>query len=196
MFVVKSLAASNASIEIRTEDFSAEGKIEPWYPVDKPKKSDGSDDIVLELCSGDRVQILCEADGYLYLRTKRGSDLLKTVEELMRKSSESLSNLTCEPKVGQLVAGEYEGDWYRAVVEMVKNGKVLIEFIDYGNTEQVSWKALKLLNGDMKQVPFTLCKVKLKGFSSFSKEALEHLSELSEMKTVMTVVSITYLRKK
>ncbi|KAI9549848.1 hypothetical protein GHT06_004542 [Daphnia sinensis] len=57
--------------------------------------------------------------------------------------------------IGQLVAGLFEGLWYRALVEDInlRCNDVVIFFIDYGNRELTSVQSIRLLSDDMMKLP-------------------------------------------
>lgn len=57
------------------------------------------------------------------------------------------------PAIGQLVLAKYvDGNYYRAIVTKLVDGKVSVSYVDYGNRDLITIDELLMLSDDLKEV--------------------------------------------
>ena len=73
------------------------------------------------------------------------------------------------PRVGDVVAALYEGDWYRAFVKAlnVNAGTCQVLYVDYLNERDVALGDLRLLNDEFCSLPVQVSAVTLPSYEFF-----------------------------
>lgn len=193
------VSCADTSIRLRLKEEGGEedmcsAEVSGWWPT-VPAASDldvPQAEPALGLKSGDKVQLLTENNGLLYVRNKRSRELLDRVSELMRRWEPFAPFLAKRPPPGQLVAAEFGKDWYRAQVLQVSGDQATVLYVDYGNEERLPWSGLKELSEELLRIPHTAFKVRLEGFEdgSFSTKQTSRLEQLAHYRTLLTIVSI------
>lgn len=87
------------------------------------------------------------------------------------------------PKVERMVVAQYKEDnnFYRAIVKDIKNDKIQIKYLDFGNLETTSLKRLYEIPLEYKSIDSAVCPVILKDVPwdvAMKKEVEEYLDML------------------
>jgi len=68
---------------------------------------------------------------------------------------------TVTPSVGLAVVAQYDGAWYRGIIEAIESEKVKVHFVDYGNTELLNKEEIIECGKDLLEAPLGAVKCKL-----------------------------------
>ncbi|GLV40339.1 Tudor staphylococcal nuclease [Carabus blaptoides fortunei] len=205
-YVIVSISGLDIRIKLSSNGkFLCETTVQAWNPVepkrdDKLKTTTPSRSIPapastvnnrvlseLKLNNDDYVQLVCENNGIVFIRTKQANDVLKRVNKKVNEFAPKAPSLSEKPIVGQLVAAKFGDEWYRASVKSVEHETALIVYVDYGNDEKVNISGLKVLPEELHSEPITLIKIKLKNFINkpFSPNALRYLEQLAIKQVIL-----------
>ena len=94
------------------------------------------------------------------------------------------------PFLGQLCIAKFSADgiWYRAkVIQMVGEGKVRVQFVDYGNEEVVDASQLKFFKHSFMGLPAQAIHCSLIGFKVASPNVADVFNEMVENKQLVAV---------
>ncbi|KAK3779736.1 hypothetical protein RRG08_035875 [Elysia crispata] len=122
---------------------------------------------------------------------KEGSELMMMGELLQSDVSHLPHGLTCTPVVGGLYISEFQGTWYRCVVQKIMGSQVCIKYIDFGNCEEKSAGDLRPLERKRLAMPVRILKCKLYGVTPVFP-GWEH----PDMPTYLALLSEKQLRLK
>ena len=111
----------------------------------------------------------------------KNSELENARSQLSTELNSIYSSSVCEnyvPGNGMVCVAQFSGDgqWYRAVVDMVQNnGTLRVSFFDFGNSEDVTIERIRRIEDQFVNLPRQAIKCSLHGVKSFSS-----VSEWSE----------------
>ena len=148
-------------IEITKEQDKVKAIVKPWIPMPEQKGLQYA-----ELKSGSEVCLTAfRSHNFLFARSLSTPELehYNYIMQNVAKCAQTSPYLKELPVVGQMVIAQYlDENYYRAIVTKVQDDKVAISYIDFGNTEVVNVKKLKVLNNDLKQMRSCTAKITLK----------------------------------
>ncbi|XP_067657384.1 tudor domain-containing protein 15-like [Haliotis asinina] len=103
------------------------------------------------------------------------------------------SDATLFPGKGEMVAALFEGNWYRARVDGVKETNCRVFFVDYGNYDNVPFSSIKKLDPEFCQIPMQGIHCSLAGVNiKNDKEKLKQLHEVVlQKKLVVKAISVS-----
>ncbi|XP_071091157.1 tudor domain-containing 6-like [Haliotis cracherodii] len=128
----------------------------------------------------------------LYLQIMHNALALRDQMQELNEVCQS-SNAILTPGKGEMVAAPFEGDWYRARVDGVKETNCRIFFVDYGNYDNVPFSSIKKLDPKFCQLPIQGIHCCLAGVSiKNDKEKVKQLQDrVSGVKLLVKVVSVS-----
>ncbi|XP_047363694.1 uncharacterized protein LOC124954586 isoform X1 [Vespa velutina] len=170
------------SIEIQIDDKNkATGILRRWEP--KPEQSGIQ---LSKLKNGSEVCITFYHSHYLmYVRSLETEDSEKFNKLMQRlaKCAQSAEYLKEPPVLGEMIMAQYiDYNFYRAIVTKIQGKEVNISYIDFGNTEKISWKKLRILPDDLKMHQSCAAKICLKDVPTdivMTKEVTDYLLDLT-----------------
>uniref|UniRef100_A0AAU7J909 Tudor domain-containing protein Tdr1 n=1 Tax=Locusta migratoria TaxID=7004 RepID=A0AAU7J909_LOCMI len=120
---------------------------------------------------------------------KEGSDIMQYVMTVMQeKVDDYCNNVDKEsflPRKLEMCLAEYEGAWYRAACLDVERNLVSVIFVDYGNTEEVSFKKIRKMPRDFMDTPVAVLACTVKDFPM--NETLQELVNKVKKVKVLSV---------
>ncbi|XP_068233277.1 tudor domain-containing protein 1-like [Palaemon carinicauda] len=92
------------------------------------------------------------------------------------KKAETPSSL----EVGELVCGycEIDSAWYRSEVREIKKDKITVQFVDFGNSDTVDAKDIRVFRPELLKAPLAAVRVKLAKVEGGNKEVKNYLMTL------------------
>ena len=135
-----------------------------------------------------------------YCQLEKSADQLSTLAEGMYKFYDRLGGserpLT-KVSVGAVCAAPYpaDGNWYRSrVTEIISNSKLIVMYLDYGNTETVETAKVKAIAAEFSKLPTqAICcclgNVQSPGNKPWSKDAVSQFEGLVSDRLALTSVS-------
>ncbi|XP_034942181.1 maternal protein tudor-like isoform X2 [Chelonus insularis] len=113
--------------------------------------------------------------------------VMARIAEIYENSGTNVSEFNA--KVGMNCIAQYSEDlkWYRAVIqELCDTNGATVRFVDYGNTELVSFDKIKEIEREFIKLPTQAIHVKLLGASknNWENSEIEKFTALTEMKTL------------
>lgn len=180
-----------SEVVIDCDDKKLKVKAEKWEPLAATEVIYTTPYRIKSLKDGDKVKIMNEVNGKLYLRTKECHNIFTDISNYLKiHKSEPLNS---KPVSGQLVMAPYRHltEYFRAIVRnVIDNNTVILYYPDYGNEFSVQIKALHAIDEKLATTPSTLIEVNLEGFEKFDAEQYVILSEIISKNEILTVVSI------
>ncbi|KAH9523644.1 hypothetical protein Btru_040566, partial [Bulinus truncatus] len=141
------------------------------------------------------ILIHMDDDGTFYLQLpSMEKDIVFLSKRLASSYKTGGPRLRDEVKKGVICCSKFSGDGclYRSRVEEVLGNKVLVRYIDYGNTSECSVQDLKFLFPDLLQLPVLAFPCHLRGFS-WSVDKIRKFLEATLDKSIMvTFTSFTH----
>ncbi|XP_066475827.1 tudor domain-containing protein 1 isoform X2 [Tiliqua scincoides] len=144
--------------------------------------------------------VLCNpSEFYCHLLNNEDLNALRELNlsliEYCRKTAPDISKVT----EGEPCCAYFSGDgkWYRALVkEATSSGTFKVQFVDYGNREEVTLDKLRQISSVFLRLPFQAVRCQLAGISPINKEWTTEASAAFQMKTAgkklqAQVVSLT-----
>lgn len=121
----------------------------------------------------------------VYIRSISGNESAAYCKLLQDVSENAIAaeNLTELPKVGDLVLGDYQGTYNRAIVIKALNKQdIHIAYLDFGNTDIKRLGQLKTLNPELQRIPRYTFRVTLKDVikCAMPEDGLLYLNELCD----------------
>ncbi|KAH9503258.1 hypothetical protein Btru_068600 [Bulinus truncatus] len=118
---------------------------------------------------------------------------LQSLSEDLKKDKSKLGKMkSVEPLVGCVYMSEFQGSWYRCVVQEIKGSKAVIKYIDYGNTEVKRADELYPLLPERMLMPVRLIKCKLHGVepinSTVTGPDLKHYLEILSAQQPLLII--------
>ncbi|KAG1659857.1 Tudor domain-containing protein 1 [Nymphon striatum] len=90
----------------------------------------------------------------LYVHLNSSSGVVEMLTAKLRDHCDSITNSnSVKPAVGQICAAKWLGDWYRAKICEVNESSVMVQFVDYGNSDVTPIDNLRPLNSELMQIP-------------------------------------------
>ena len=129
-----------------------------------------------------------------WLQLASSDETLNTLAEKLEATySSGTATLTLvEPAAGMQCCAKFSEDelWYRGIVQSVDSGGVDVRFVDYGNSEVVDSKDIKVLSPALANLPAQSIKCELlncrpPGHSDWSEKEIAVFSELVVDKTIL-----------
>ncbi|XP_033644665.1 tudor domain-containing protein 6-like [Asterias rubens] len=118
-----------------------------------------------------------------YIQLGYRSDEIDDLQHKLKTSYDNNASGALSPvKVGTLCCAKFseDGNWYRAVVTGQPNpGKVIVRFVDFGNSEEQAASALRPLKGEFAQRTIAAVQCRIKGSSSTSAAAADEFLDLA-----------------
>ncbi|XP_028046299.1 maternal protein tudor isoform X2 [Monomorium pharaonis] len=80
---------------------------------------------------------------------------------------------------GTYCIAQYSEDlkWYRAIIKSVEETSATVEFVDYGNTESIDLKNIKVISEEFLKLPMQAVHCKLLGLSNMGNDQYENFVE-------------------
>ncbi|XP_046996288.1 uncharacterized protein LOC124612253 isoform X1 [Schistocerca americana] len=113
---------------------------------------------------------------------KEGSSVMQYIMTVMQEKVDEYCNQVDKesflPRKYEMCLAQYEGAWYRAACLDVERNLVTVIFIDYGNTEEVSFKNIRKMPPDFMDTPVAVVACTIKDFSKNGAKTELRLQEL------------------
>ncbi|XP_069127026.1 uncharacterized protein [Argopecten irradians] len=113
---------------------------------------------------------------------------LQTMMDKMNEHYNSLSPTKSsidQPEIGMPCVAKFSEDemWYRAEISSFENNKIEVQFIDYGNSEFVDLKSVKIIQKEFTTLPLQAIRCCLSGVKSSESTWSEKATEIFETLT-------------
>ncbi|XP_060824809.1 uncharacterized protein LOC132911837 isoform X4 [Bombus pascuorum] len=148
-------------IEIFKEEVKIKAAVKPWIPMPEQKGLQYAElKNESEVClTSYRSHIL------LFVRSLDtvGLEHYNHVMQNVAKCAQTSPFLKELPVVGQMVIAQFaDENYYRAIVTKIQDDKIIVSYVDFGNTEVTNIKKLKILSDNLKELRSCTTKVILK----------------------------------
>lgn len=146
----------------------------PRFPLNQPL------DVVMSYVETPSSFFLQLADSYIDL--ERLSDGLNDHYSKMARGQEVLTSI----QAGSFCVAQFSEDelWYRARITMVKGNVATVTYIDFGNSEEKSISALRILKPEFSKFPCMGLPCSLAGIESTKEYSIDRFLKLAEKKLV------------
>ncbi|CAL7938047.1 unnamed protein product [Xylocopa violacea] len=178
-FKVIAVNEEQDKIEIEISNV-VKGIVKRWIPMPEQKGLQYA-----QLKSGSEVSLTAYRSHFLLYARPLDTEELKYYNNIMQavaKFAQTSPTLEEPPVVGQMVLAQYADDnYYRAIVNKIKDDKITIAYVDFGNLEVTHIRKLKILPDNLKQFRSCTMKIILKDVPNdvpMTKEANDYLCRL------------------
>ncbi|XP_003424728.1 uncharacterized protein LOC100121386 isoform X2 [Nasonia vitripennis] len=189
-FTVDNVSSESAMITLKSEEVENIGKaiINKWIP-----KSEEKGILYAPLSNGNEVMLMhFSSQNSLHVRNMENleKERVHKLDQDVAKYALNRKPLSAPLVIGQIVLAHYilDNNYYRAIVTAVKDKKVVIKYIDYGNDEEVSTDKLFELSEELKEQTSGIRKIKLKDVPEnvpLTQEAKDYFDQLIINSTIL-----------
>ena len=129
-----------------------------------------------------------------YLQRKSSSEQLQSLVDVMQEYCENNKDDVESLEQDQIVVAKSSIDetWYRARIIDITDELILVQFVDYGNTEEVEKTAIQSVMQDFRDLPVQAIQCKLYGVvpcgETWSDEALDAFSAATSDKYLLAEI--------
>ncbi|XP_046432005.1 uncharacterized protein LOC124185364 isoform X1 [Neodiprion fabricii] len=178
---------SKDGIEIivyNSEQKSGKAILKPWAPTSEQKGVPYA-----SLTSGTEICIASFRNhNMIFVRSLVPSEMetFNRLTQEVAKWSTKVQKLTELPVVGEMVLAKYieDGNFYRAIVRQIKEQKIIVSYVDFGNSETTSLENLRPISNSLKEYKSCVARIVLKNVPKdvpMTKELSEYLGMLAGM---------------
>lgn len=182
------LKSALVQITIDDSEFSSQAIINKWnnklhqVGIKEAQLKSGNKVIISEISN----------DNLVFVRSQESEDIIEMdfLDRQIAKLALKRKPLSEAPIVGQMVLAQYllDGNFYRALITEIKNDKIMIVYVDYGNEEPATIEKLFDLPEELKQYASCVSKIKFKDVHEqaiMNPKVYQYLSELAGEKVVL-----------
>ncbi|XP_046749603.1 uncharacterized protein LOC124413211 isoform X2 [Diprion similis] len=169
-------------IVYNSEKKSGRAILKPWAPTPEQKGVPYA-----SLTSGTEVCIASFRNhNMIFVRSLVPSEMetFNRLTQEVAKWSTKVQKLTELPVIGEMVLAKYieDGNFYRAIVRQIKEQKIIVSYVDFGNIETTSLENLRPISDSLKQYESCVARIVLKNVPKdvpMTKELSEYLGMLA-----------------